>query len=435
MHGMRTTFLCDREPITLCVPDAAHVYEPRFPSSSRPGAQMVMDAIRAPLGADPLAQALRQRRCGDVVVVVSDITRPIPYASFLPEVLSEIESAGVSRDQILILIATGMHRPSTADEHRRMFGDRIVGHYRIGDHDAEADDLVELPVRMASGTAVRLNRRFVQAGFRLLTGLVEPHFMAGFSGGRKSVCPGLADLATIRQFHGYRTLASPMARNAMLDGNPCHVEALSAARQAQVDFTLNVVLNRQRETAAAFAGELEQAHAAACQFAASCVCPKVREPADVVITSSGGYPLDATFYQCVKGFVSCLPAVKAGGTIIAFGGCREGIGSPEYTRTMAQYSGNWQKFLCDIADGRQFTKDQWQYQMHCRTLAKVGRENLHFITPGLGADRVGDLSVTLHSVSGTGLGAYLQDLADKAISRGATLAVLPEGPYCAPTSD
>ncbi len=429
---MLTKFQCDQETIAIRVPDDAIVYISKFPAADRTPAQCTQDALARPCGSSPLADLVRRRRAGNVVVVVSDITRPIPYATFLPNVLATIESAGVRREEILILIATGMHRSSSQDERRQILGGEIAAGYRIEDHDSTAADLVELPGKTWSGNTVRLNRRFVEAGFRIITGLVEPHFMAGFSGGRKSVCPGLANLATLSNFHGYEFLANPKACGGNLEGNPCHLESLSVARQIGVDFSLNVVLNNERQVLRAFAGELEASHEAACKFAASCVCPPVKRLADVAITSSGGYPLDTTFYQCVKGFVGCLPAVRPGGQIIAFGGCREGIGSSVYAQIMFQYSNRWKQFLSDISRGDQFFKDQWEFQMHARALERVGRENLHFLTPGIPQEQLAKLTVAGHTAKANEMEQRVQKLVDQAAGAGKVVAVFPEGPYCAP---
>ena len=271
------------------------------------------------------------------------------------------------------------------------------------------------------------------AGFRILTGLVEPHFMAGFSGGRKSVFPGLADLAGLKHFHGHRFLEDPRSRNGNLAGNPLHEESLSVARAAGVDFSLNVVLDGRRRLVRAFAGGLVPAHEAACAFARSASCLPVVREAEAAVTSCGGYPLDATFYQCVKGLVSVLPAVKSGGTIIAVGGCETGIGSPEYAGLMTGYSGRWRDFLADIRRPDFFIKDQWQFQMHCRALERVGEANLRFVTPGLPLETVERLSVSTEAVGPGGVRAAFQRLVDAAA--GKSLAVFPEGPYCAPVRD
>jgi nickel-dependent lactate racemase len=430
---MELPFRCGRYTIRLRLPDSADVYASDFPEPPAPADDLVLRAVRAPAGAPPLRDALVRRRPGDVAVVVSDITRPIPYATFLPALLAEIESAGVPRAQVLILIATGMHRPSTPAERVEMLGPEVPKRYRVEDHRAEdAAQLVELPGRTASGARVRLDRRFVEAGFRLITGLVEPHFMAGFSGGRKAVCPGLAGLETVRQFHGAAFLADPRARNVNLEGNPLHAEALSVARQAGVDFSLNVVLDGARRVAAAFAGGLEPAHDAACAFVRRCACRPVRREADVVVTSGGGHPLDATFYQCVKGFVSCLPAVRTGGTVIAFGGCAEGVGGPEYAALLARYAGRWREFLGDIRKPGVFTKDQWEFQMHALALEKVGEERLHFVSDGLPAETLATMSVSGRAAPAGGAGPAVQELLDRALAGGKTVAAFPEGPYCVP---
>ncbi|MBN1900094.1 nickel-dependent lactate racemase, partial [Candidatus Sumerlaeota bacterium] len=325
----------DNLTLSLETPNNTAVYATSFLKPPKSSETTVLDALNHPHDSPSLALCLKNRRKGKVVIVVSDITRPIPYSKFLMAILSEIDSAGVDKDEIRILIATGMHRKSTSEERDYMFGAEINKQYRIIDHVAECEeDLITLPGKSWSGNKVRLNRHFVDAGFRMVTGLVEPHFMAGFSGGRKSVCPGLSSLETLQKFHGYEFLSHPLAKNGSLEGNPCHEEAVSMARLCGVDFTLNVVLNKKREVVKAFAGEIESSHIAACEFVKQYACPQVKKECDVVITSSGGYPLDATFYQCVKGLVSCLPTVKKGGTIISIGGCREGIGSSEYKEMM-----------------------------------------------------------------------------------------------------
>jgi nickel-dependent lactate racemase len=199
-----------------------------------------------------------------------------------------------------------------------------------------------------------------------------------------------------------------------------------------VDFTLNVVLNRARQVVGAFAGDLRAAHLAACDLVRRCACPAVTSAADVVVTSSGGYPLDATFYQCVKGMVTCLPAVERGGAMVSFGGCREGIGGAEYARFMADYAGRWREFLEHIRRPGVFVRDQWEFQMQARALEKVGQEHLHFVTSGLTDAQLSTLSVTGVRAGGEGTGRAVQALLDRLAARGKTVAALPEGPYCAP---
>jgi len=426
-------FRLGRSRITLRLPDNAHLYASRYPAPSLASADTVARAVHAPAGSPPLAKTLARRRPGPVVVVVSDSTRPIPYADFLPSLMADIGNAGIPRDDTVILIATGMHRPSTPAERTEMFGREVAGGYRIVDHRAdEKESLLELPGPSASGARVRLNRLYMEAGFRLVTGLVEPHFMAGFSGGRKAVCPGLASLDTVRNFHSAAFLADARTANAVLEGNLLHAEALSVARMAPPDFTLNLVLDPERRVAGAFAGALEPAHEAACGFVQECACRPVASPADLVITSSGGYPLDATFYQCVKGFVSCLPAVRSGGTVVSFGSCTEGVGSAEYAGLMKEWSGHWRGFLAHIREGGNFTRDQWQFQMHARALEKIGEAGLHFVTDGLPARALRSLSVTGHLAAPGKAGEEVQKLVDRLVAGSSSVAAFPEGPYCVP---
>jgi len=430
---MNVNALSGRNEIVLRIPDDAEVYVSTYPVTTTPAVTLVLDAVRAPLGTPPLREALAVRRPEGVVVVVSDITRPIPYRDFLAPLLGEIASTGIPRDDILVLIAAGMHRPSTVEERREMFGEEVVDRYRIEDHRAEDNlGLAAVGGRSASGAPIRLNRRFVEAGFRIVTSLVEPHFMAGFSGGRKSVCPGLSSLDTIRNFHGEKFLADPKATNTVLTGNPLHEESLSVARAAGVDFTLNLVLDNSRRLVRAYAGALEPAHNAACAFVRACAVWPIRRPADMVLTSSGGHPLDATFYQCVKGFVSCLPAVREGGTIIAFGGCAEGLGSREYADLLRKYTGRIDDFLADIKRPGVFNKDQWELQMHARALAKVGKQGLHFISDGLSAETMDVLTLTGHAAASGKIGPAVQAVLDGVLAPGVSLAVFPEGPYCVP---
>lgn len=420
----------DTSTLAIDVPDHAMVYRTTYPSPPAPASALVAEALNSPAQSLPLRQALGLRREGRVVVVVSDITRPIPYRAFLRVLVDEIESAGVCREDILIIVATGMHRPSTQEERAYMFGG-IAEEYRIEDHDA-GGELKEVAGLSLSGRPVSLNRSFVDAGFRIVTGLVEPHFMAGFSGGRKAVCPGLASLDTIQAFHGYDFLSSPKAANARLEGNPCHEESLSVARLAGVDYSLNVVLDGSRRIVAAYAGDIEAAHLMACAYVKRHACPMVREEADAVITGCGGYPLDATFYQCVKGMVAAVPAVKQGGMIIAAGGCRERMGSPEYRDVMSRHAHDFRGFLRHIRTSKRVEKDQWEFQMQIRALDRVGTEGLVFFSSGLDEEEAGHCSARAVCSDAGSIARSLQDMVNRIAREGGSIAVIPEGPYCTP---
>jgi len=426
-------FRYGKDILRIPVPGNPEVYESRYPENKRSAWETVALALESPAGKRPLIIDLKENWNGidPVVIVVSDITRPIPYHSFLPELLNKLQEAGVREDQIKILIATGMHRPSTHKERSEMFGENITSHNIIVDHYADnPEELRKIPGRSRYGLEIVLNRHYVEAGYRIITSLVEPHFMAGFSGGRKTICPGLSSLDTIRSFHGFAMLDDPHAQSAIIKDNPCHQEALSVAQAANPDYAINLILDNKRNVTEAFAGDYIQSHKRSIALVEQYACKKVENPADIVITSSGGYPLDSTFYQCVKGFVACLPALREGGTVIALGSCSEGIGSPEYEKLMKRYHGHWEQFLADSKDSAHFIKDQWQYQMHARALKKAGMDQLHFFTDHLPQQELDMLSVSGHSVKKENVAGGIEALLGK--SHDQKIAVFPEGPYCVP---
>lgn len=428
---MKVDISYHQNPVSLDIPDEAVIYKSSYGEPAVSAESTVMDAVNSPIGSLPLADSIMNRRGGDVVLAVSDITRPIPYRKFLPPLLRKIESSGVRRGDITILIATGMHRPCTPDEHLYMFGEEIVRQYRIVNHDADGD-LAVLEGTSFSGNPVSVNRIFAEAGYKITIGLVEPHFMAGFSGGRKTVCPGLSSLETIKNFHGYKFLSDPDLGAAKLKGNPCHEESLSIALIAGVDFSINIVLNSSRQLVKAFAGDMSRSHEQACLYVGEHACPDVRVPADVVITGCGGYPLDATFYQCTKALVTALPCVKKSGKIIAAGSCIEGIGSETYRDMLFRYSGNFSRFLDHIKNSGSVIKDQWQIQMQARVDFLIGRENVSFYTHGVAHADGGSLGVTAICCGRDEIAVRMQSEIDSLARQGLSFAVIPEGPYCTP---
>jgi nickel-dependent lactate racemase len=295
--------------------------------------------------------------------------------------------------------------------------------------DHRADDAATM-TKVSDDPPVSVNGLFANADFRIVTGLIEPHFMAGFSGGRKGVCPALVDLNTIQRFHGYPTLSHPNAENGVLADNPCHDEALRVARLVGVDFLLNVAITDDRDLAGVYAGDMEQAHAAGCEQVERWTRATIDEPFDLVITNGGGYPLDATYYQTVKGMVAALPALTEGSTLLIASECREGIGSPEYTDTMMRWCHDWRGFLEHIAATDRVTKDQWQYQMQTRVLARVGVDRLRLVSDGLAPEAQAKLAV--NPVQGDAPAAdRVQAFVDRFVKErpGARLAIVPEGPY------
>ena len=412
-------------------PDTSRIYRSSYDTPAAFESELVLQAIRNPLCSESLVDSIKIRPRSNVMIAVSDITRPIPYRTFLPAFLEEIESTGIDRKHISLLIATGMHRPSTKEERAFMFGDEITGRYKILDHAAEGD-MVTLSGTSYSGAPVKLNRDFAKADYKIVIGLVEPHFMAGFSGGRKTLCPGLSSMETIKHFHGYEFLSHPRAGIALLEGNPCHEEALSAARLVCVDFSLQLVVNHEKRIVKALGGDLFETHHQACNYVKEKACPVVEAEADVVVTGCGGYPLDATFYQCTKALVTALPCVRKEGTIIAAGGCVEGVGSQMYENMLRKYSNDFPRFIQDISRSTDIVKDQWQIQMQARVYEKTGLDNLYFFSHGIASSHSSFLGVNLIETGSDRIAGQLQETVDDLARQGCSFAVIPEGPYCAP---
>jgi nickel-dependent lactate racemase len=417
--------------LNIDFPDTSRIYLSCYDTPAAFASELVLEAVRNPICPESLVDSIKKRPRRNVIIAVSDITRPIPYQAFLPALLDEIESAGIDRENITILIATGMHRPSTAEERLIMFGREVACHYKILDHDAEGD-IVGISGKSCSGAPVQINRFFAEADYKIIIGLVEPHFMAGFSGGRKTICPGLSSLDTIKQFHGHEFLSHPNAVTGRLEGNPCHEEALSVARLAGVDFSIQLVLNHEKKIVRAFGGDLLKTHDKACEYASQKACPVAEAQADVVVTGCGGYPLDATFYQCIKALVTALPCVRDGGTIIAVGGCVEGVGSPAYENLLRKYHNDFQGFIRDIKETSDIVKDQWQIQMQARIYKKIGMDKIDFITQGIDAAQSSFLGVKIIETPSDKVAAQLQKTIDDLAGKGCSFAVIPEGPYCAP---
>jgi lactate racemase len=428
MKPKELSVLYGERRMVLRFPDDAIVLESASTEPLMDPDRAVLDALDHPVGCVPLRELLTVRRPGSVAVTISDITRPVPNRILLSALLRTLGDCGVSQEQIVILIGTGMHRASTADERRRLVGDEILDRYDVMDHDARDTQAL---VKVRDDPPVRVNRRFAEADFRIVTGLIEPHFMAGFSGGRKGVCPALVDLETVRRFHGYETLSRPSADAGILVGNPCHDIALDVARTVGVDFLLNVAINRDRRVVGVYAGDLEKAHAVGCEAVARACSVDVSGSYDLVVTNGGGAPLDATFYQAVKGMCMALPALGPDSFLLQVSECDEGLGSGAFANLLYQTGHDWSRFLADIAARPDETRmDQWELQMLCRVLQRIGRRHLFFAGDGLPDDVL--QRIAIQPLPGPGDAARrAQRLIDGFVRKhpGARIAVIPEGPY------
>ena len=421
---MRVRLDYDRHGLDIEVPDANLLDVIDMPAAKPTGKpeDIIRKALCDPIGTPALSEIARGRR--SACVVVPDITRPMPIRLVLPPVLEAIEKAGVARSEILILIATGLHRVTKRAELEEMVGDEVLSAgYRIEDHIArDAQNHADLGV-VSTGVPALIDRRYVEADLKVLLGLVEPHFMAGYSGGRKLICPGIAAEKTIQRFHGPELIEHPKSANGLLEGNPTHQTSAEVARLAGVDFTINVVLNSSRELLAAFAGGLDEAFQAAASAAAHVTSSTIKAQADIVIVSGGGYPLDVTWYQTIKGVVTAVPAVREGGTIIAAGGLREGVGSPDFESLMGEFN-DLEVFMKRIRQPDFFRVDQWELEL----LAMASRHaEILLYSDGLPMSKQQTLFVTPVASVEAGIAQALSKH-----GKDATIAVMPHGPYVVP---
>jgi nickel-dependent lactate racemase len=348
--------------------------------------EAIEEAFEHPIGSPPLGEIIRRKGKPpekiSVAIAVSDITRPVPYkgeTGILLPLLRRLESSGIGKERIKIIVATGMHRASTDEEKVEMFGEEVVGHYTILDHDCERNDLLESIGTTRRGTHVYVNRDFYFADLKIATGLVESHFFTGISGGRKSVCPGLVDVKTIQRFHGPDFLEDPRATNLVLDGNPCHEEALEVAQTVGVDFVVNVNLDKDLRLVRVFAGDMVEANLKAFELIKGYAEIPIEKEFDIVLTHSGYVGRD--HYQTAKAGVGARPAVKEGGVIIIAANNRdriEPIGSPEYRSLIHLLKLQGPDGYLNLLKTPtwKFTKDQWEPEVWGKVLRKVGEEGL-----------------------------------------------------------
>lgn len=328
---------------------------------------LVEAALASPIGSEPLETLVQEKK--NIVLIASDHTRPVPSRVLVPPMLRAIRR-GNPEANITILIATGCHRGTTKAELIEKFGEEIVEKETIIIHDCAAEaDMVTIGT-LPSGGCLRINRIAAEADLLVSEGFIEPHFFAGFSGGRKSVLPGIAARETVYWNHNAEFIASPHARTGILEGNPIHRDMLYAARKAKLAFICNVVINAEHRVVGAFAGDCEQAHVAGTEFLKGlCQCRKV--PADIVITSNNGYPLDQNIYQAVKGMTAGEASCKDGGVIIMAAACNDGHGGESFMKTMTQNLTPARILEQIQSTSKQDTvPDQWESQILARILSK-----------------------------------------------------------------
>jgi len=395
------------------------VLEPKFVPGLPDEAAAFREAVRHPIESRPLREVVGAR--DRLAVVIPDITRPLPTNRLLPWLFAELEH--VPTDQITILNGTGSHRTNTPAELERMVGAAVARRYRIVQHDAQDASSLRVAGTLRDGCEVRLNRSYVEADRRIVLGFIEPHFMAGFSGGYKGVFPAIAGIGAILHYHRAEVIADPRSTWGVLDGNPTQGIIREAGALVPLDFCLNVTLNRERAITGFFCGETLAAHAAGCASARATAMAPFEEAFPIVVTTNGGYPLDQNLYQAVKGMSAAAQVVAPGGLILAAARCNDGFPS----------HGNFRKLLFDHATPRAILDtvlargfrlfDQWEAQLLAMILEKA--------RVGLFSEISDDEVRRAHLEPVRDLAARLRAELELR-GRDAAVAVLPEGPMTIP---
>jgi nickel-dependent lactate racemase len=422
---MRVELNYGKGSLPLDLPERLNVTLIRKPAMPvlQNAAEWVGAALDDPVHARTLKEEARGRR--SACILICDITRPVPNGLLLPAIVRALLDGGMRPEQICVLVATGLHRPNEGAELEELVGDPwVLRTVRVENHFARNDADHVLLGTTPAGTVVRLDRRFVGADLKIVTGLVEPHFMAGYSGGRKVIAPGVAHAETITTFHNARFMSHPNAENCVLEGNPLHLEQLEIVRMLGQVLAVNTVIDEHRNVSFVNYGEIIQSHLQTVEFIRSFAQVPVPRRFKTVVTSAAGYPLDTTYYQTVKGMVAPIDILEPGGNLIVVSECAEGMGSSEYVdaqRRLLDLGADG--FFRDISRKSHADIDEWQTQMQLKPMRLGG---IHLYSTGLqGADR----RLT---------GVQMVDSVPEAVAHCVAaagdphVAVIPEGPYVVP---
>ena len=429
-QGVRLHLAYGREGLEVILPAGLDVtvIEPRFVAGVPDASAALRTALQSPIGSAGLREVVRPS--DRVGIVFSDITRATPHGLILPAVLAEL--AGLPPEQITLFCALGTHRANREDELRAMFStggapevaDAILGRYRIVQNDA-FDAATQMQIGVSSRDhEVWLNREIAACDVKVLTGFIEPHFFAGFSGGGKALMPGMAGLRTVLGNHDAGMIANPQATWGITEGNPIWEEVMEVAQMAGGTFLVNVALNKHKQITGVFAGDLARAHAAGCAFVRETAMAPVAHPFDVVITTNSGYPLDQNLYQAVKGMSAAAQVVKQGGTILCAAACEDGIPEHGLYGALLRENPNPRALLERIMQPDFLAQDQWQAQIQAQIQLKA---NVMLYSDGLSDEQIRGCWLTpCRDISRT--------VAEIAASVGphCTVCVLPEGPQTIP---
>ncbi|HLZ69465.1 MAG TPA: nickel-dependent lactate racemase [Dehalococcoidia bacterium] len=419
---MRVRLAYGERGLEIDAPDGATLIE----SAPVPGVPderaALLRGLRQPLVGPPLAELVRggQR----AVLVFPDVTRAFPSRRVVPVVLAELEAAGFGPERLTLLSGTGTHRANTPAELEQMLGADVLRRYRVVNHDARAAETLVLLGSTSQGAPALLDRVYIEADVRVVVGLIEPHFFAGYSGGAKGVCPGVAGLETVLFAHDRTRIGDPLATWGCIAHNPVQQLVREVVALAPPTFTLDVTVNKQGRITGVFSGEGYAAHAAGCAFVAGAQEQAVPHEYDIVVTTNGGYPLDQNLYQAVKGLSAAARIVRRGGSIVLAAECRDGIPSHgSYGAILAAAHGPHELFDL-LHDGAETTPDQWQAQVQAIVQEKA---RVYAFCGGLSAAQIRVAHFEPVESVEAALRALLARQPD------ASIAILPEGPYTVAT--
>ena len=417
---MKTHLQYGRDGLEVELPSGLiTVLAPRFLPGLPDEAATFREAVRAPIDSRPLKEVIGA--ADQVAVVIPDITRPLPTDRLLPWLFAEL--AHVPAENFVIVNGTGSHRANTDAELTGMVGREVFERYRVVNHDAHDPETLTAAGRGPDGREVRMNRDYVRADKRIVLGFIEPHFMAGFSGGYKGVFPAVADIDSIMHYHRAEVIGDPLSTWGVLAGNPTQALIRAYGSLLPIDFCINVTINRQREITRFFCGDVRAAHAQGCTFAketAMVACPR---PFPVVVTTNGGYPLDQNLYQAVKGMSAGAQIVEGGGLILAASKCNDGFPDHGNFRKLLFGHDSPEALLETILAPGFSMYDQWEAQLLAmiRLKARVG------LYSDIAPEEVRRAHLEPVEDISARLGEEL-----RRVGREAPVAVLPEGPMTIP---
>jgi nickel-dependent lactate racemase len=409
-----------RKGLNITLPEKGlTIIEPKFVPGLPRERKSFVDSLKHPIGSPPLKDMIKSK--DSIAIVFSDITRPMPNRKIIPWLLEEL--GGLGKERVVLINATGMHRANTIEELTEMLGEEVVRNYRIISHDAQKRDEMVYLGKTRTGGEIWINSDYIRADVKILTGFIEPHFFAGFSGGPKSVLPGISGEQTVMYNHSASMLNNPKANWGITYGNPIWEEIREVALMTKPTFIINVSLNKEKKITGIFSGEMDLAHQKGVEFVHRSAMRPIPHLFDLVITTNSGYPLDLNLYQTVKGMSAASQIVRKGGAIICVSECSDGIPEHGNYRRILQMGKNPEEILKIIGSPGFSMFDQWEAQIQAKIQTKA-RVYLYSQLPerevaACHLEPIKDIESTVAKIK-------------KEFAPSPRIAVLPEGPMTVP---